>query len=105
MIEDGSGTATLNTDVKAFISRDSGSNFTQGTLVDVGTGDDLDAHLHFKIHPSVCTNVTVNYTPDNQYNALKRAGAPALLQVPAVVLNVQFTETKLLTTEDIQEGY
>ena len=78
---------------------------SQGTLVDVGTGDDLDAHLHFKIHPSVCTNVTVNYTPDNQYNALKRAGAPALLQVPAVVLNVQFTETKLLTTEDIQEGY
>ena len=37
LIEDGSGTATLNTDVKAFISRDSGSNFTQGTLVDEGT--------------------------------------------------------------------
>ena len=37
LIEDGVGTATLNTDVKAFISRDSGSNFTQGTLVDEGT--------------------------------------------------------------------
>jgi len=37
LIEDASGTATLNTDVKAFISRDSGSNFTQGTLVDEGT--------------------------------------------------------------------
>ena len=37
LIEDGAGTATLNTDVKAFISRDSGSNFTQGTLVDEGT--------------------------------------------------------------------
>ena len=37
LIEDEAGTATLNTDVKAYISRDSGSNFTQGTLVDEGT--------------------------------------------------------------------
>ena len=37
LIEDGAGTATLNTDIKGFISRDSGSNFTQGTLVDEGT--------------------------------------------------------------------
>jgi len=37
LIEDGAGTATLNTDIKAFISRDSGANFTQGTLVDEGT--------------------------------------------------------------------
>ena len=28
------GTATLNTDIKGFISRDSGTTFTQGTLVD-----------------------------------------------------------------------
>ena len=37
LIEDGAGTATLNTDVKAFISRDSGANFTQATLVEEGT--------------------------------------------------------------------
>ena len=37
LIEDDAGTATLNTDVKAYISRDSGSNFTQGTLIDEGT--------------------------------------------------------------------
>ena len=37
LIEDAAGTATLNTDVKAYISRDSGSNFTQGTLIDEGT--------------------------------------------------------------------
>ncbi len=37
LIEDGAGTATLNTDIKGFISRDSGANFTQGTLVDEGT--------------------------------------------------------------------
>ena len=76
---------------------------SQGALE--SSGGDLDSNLHFKIHPSVCTNVTVNYTPDNQYNALKRAGGNSLLNVPALVLNVQFTETKLLTTEDIVDGY
>ena len=37
LIENSSGTATLNTDIKGWISRDSGANFTQGTLVDEGT--------------------------------------------------------------------
>ena len=37
LIENAAGTATLNTDVKGFISRDSGANFTQGTLVDEGS--------------------------------------------------------------------
>ena len=37
LIENAYGTATLNTDIKGYISRDSGSNFTQGTLVDEGT--------------------------------------------------------------------
>ena len=37
LIENASGTATLNTDIKGWISRDSGANFTQGTLVDEGT--------------------------------------------------------------------
>ena len=37
LIENAAGTATLNTDIKGYISRDSGSNFTQGTLVDEGT--------------------------------------------------------------------
>ena len=36
LYEDGAGTATLNTDIKAFISRDSGATFTQGTLVAEG---------------------------------------------------------------------
>ena len=36
LYEDGAGTATLNTDIKAFISRDSGTTFTQGTLVAEG---------------------------------------------------------------------
>jgi len=33
----GAGTATLNTDIKAYVSRDSGSNYTQATLVSQGT--------------------------------------------------------------------
>ena len=37
LIENAAGTATLNTDVKGFISRDSGTTFTQGTLVDEGS--------------------------------------------------------------------
>ena len=38
---DSSGTATLNTDLKVYLSADNGSNFTQGTLVaqpDFATG-------------------------------------------------------------------
>jgi len=37
LIENAYGTATLNTDIKAYVSRDSGTTFTQGTLVDEGT--------------------------------------------------------------------
>ena len=34
---DGIGTATINTDIKAYVSRDDGSNYTQGTLASQGT--------------------------------------------------------------------
>jgi len=37
LMENAAGTATLNTDIKGYISRDSGTTFTQGTLVDEGT--------------------------------------------------------------------
>ena len=33
----GAGTATLNTDLKAYVSRDNGTNYTQGTLASQGT--------------------------------------------------------------------
>ena len=33
----GAGTATINTDIKAWISRDNGTTYTQGTLVNEGT--------------------------------------------------------------------
>jgi len=37
LMENSEGTATLNTDIKGYISEDSGSTFTQGTLVDEGS--------------------------------------------------------------------
>jgi hypothetical protein len=37
LMENSSGTATINTDIKGYISKDSGSTFTEGTLVDEGT--------------------------------------------------------------------
>ena len=37
MIENSAGTATLNTDIKAYVSRNNGSNWTQGTLTEEGT--------------------------------------------------------------------
>ena len=37
LIENAYGTATINTDIKGYISRDSGTTFTQGTLVDEGS--------------------------------------------------------------------
>ena len=37
LMENAAGTATLNTDIKGYVSEDSGVTFTQGTLVDEGT--------------------------------------------------------------------
>jgi len=37
LIEENVGTTTLNTDIKGYISRDNGSNWTQGTLVNEGS--------------------------------------------------------------------
>ena len=58
----------------------------------------------FKIYPSVCTGISVNYTPDNQYVALKQPQSDGI-SVPAVVLQLSFTETRLLTENDVAVGY
>ena len=42
-----SGTATLNTDLKGYVSRDNGANYTEGTLVNQGTsGGHIIASFH-----------------------------------------------------------
>ena len=47
LMKNQSGTATLNTDIKAYVSRDGGSNYTQGTLVDEGDyGDGKILAIH-----------------------------------------------------------
>jgi len=70
-------------------------------------GDSED--LHYKIHTSVCTGIDVNYTPDGQYNAIKNAslgtGNDKPLQVPAVNVTIRFTETQLVTQQQIIDGF
>jgi len=56
LMKNHSGTATLNTDIKGYISRDGGTTYTQGTLVDkgnYGTGKILAVHdLDISSQPS-----------------------------------------------------
>ena len=60
--------------------------------------------LMFKIYPSVCTGININYTPDNQYQAFKYL-PNAGIDNPAIVMTVTFTETRLITQSDAAAGY
>ena len=70
---------------------------------------------HYKFQPCVCTNITVNYTPDGQYVSFKdflqdpynidSTGAMDQLMVPAVEISMDFSETKILTQVDAKLGY
>ncbi len=60
--------------------------------------------LHFKIYPSVCSGININYTPDNQYTSFKNIRGQQI-DVPAVVMTTTFTETRLLTQMDAAAGY
>ena len=80
-----------------------------GTQGNAGEGrpDDIfedRQDLHFKIFPSVCTGVQVNYTPDSTYIARKRLNSNEI-NVPAVVLSMSFVETRLLTKSDTLRGF
>ncbi len=75
---------------------------SEGGMTNLGESTRRD--LMFKIYPSVCTGISVNYTPDNQYVALKQPQSDGI-SVPAVVLQLSFTETRLLTENDVAVGY
>lgn len=60
--------------------------------------------LHFKVHPSVCTGINVNYTPDGQYTSFKDIDG-TMVQVPAINLILTFTELKLVTRGDVEKGF
>jgi len=62
-----------------------------------------DGGLHFRIHTSVCTNISVNYTPDGQYSSFRTTDNGAVA-VPAIALSMSFTETSLVTQKHIFGG-
>lgn len=73
-----------------------------GTIANQETND----YMHFKFHPSVITNIGVNYTPDGQYTSFKQYDTKQSgVQVPAIDLSIQFAELKLVTADDIAKGY
>lgn len=69
---------------------------------------------HYKFQPCVCTNVSVNYTPDGQYVSFKdliadlgsdETKGPKQLLVPAVEIGLSFAETRILTQSDALAGF
>ena len=70
LIEDSVGTATLNTDIKGLVSRDSGVTFTEGVLVDEGHwGDGTQRILAFhdlSFTSSTGTSMCYKITTHNQ---------------------------------------
>jgi len=75
LIEDAHGTATLNTDIKGYISEDSGSTFTQGTFVNEGSWGTNKKILGFHdltITGAAGTSMCYKITTHNQSAASKR---------------------------------
>ena len=60
--------------------------------------------MHFRIHPSYCTGVAVNYTPDGQYTSFKSFDG-SMVQVPAINLTLSFVETRLISQSDMESGF
>lgn len=76
--------------------------------------DAITSLPHFRFHPCVCTNFTVNYTPDGQYVSFKDAIAdlsvtdglhPKQMFVPAVEISMEFQETRIITQSDVNAGF
>jgi len=78
--EDEAGTATLNTDIKGYVSRDNGSTWIQGTLVAEGSyGSNKIAAFHDKAFTgSAGTNMKYKITTHNQHLTNKRTNIEAV---------------------------
>ncbi len=123
----GDGTTTSNGNTNGFTAQTSTSQInTSGRFLLVPDKfllefvrmdprtDSITRLPHYRFHPCVCTNVTVNYTPDGQYVSFKDAiadlsydettGSRQLL-VPAVQLTLNFSETRIMTKQDIVAGF
>ena len=69
LIENAAGTATLNTDIKGYVSCDSGASFEQGTLVDEGswgTNKQILAFHDLDISAQTGTSMCYKITTHNQ---------------------------------------
>lgn len=76
-----------------------------GRLVWQGNNaDNATRSMHFRIHPSYCTGVAVNYTPDGQYTSFKSFDG-SMVQVPAINLGLSFVETRLISQADMESGF
>ena len=79
-------------------------NVENATVSDVHSSVSTTQTLHYRMQACVCSGINVNYTPDNQYTSFKSVNGQ-MIQVPAVLLNIQFTEVKLLNQDDILQGF
>lgn len=79
-------------------------NVTEGIPYANASSVNQNLTLHYKMDKCICSGFSVNYTPDNQYTAMKRINNN-MIQVPAVVMQIQFTEVRLLSQADIIAGY
>ena len=79
-------------------------NVENATVSDVHSSVSTTQTLHYRMQACVCYGINVNYTPDNQYTSFKSVNGQ-MIQVPAVLLNIQFTEVKLLNQNDILQGF
>ena len=74
------------------------------TISDSSAAPSTTQTLHYRMQSCVCSGINVNYTPDNQYTSFKSVNG-SMIQVPAINLNIQFTEVKLLDQTDIINGF
>lgn len=79
-------------------------NIENATVSDVNASVSTTQTLHYRMQACVCSGININYTPDNQYTSFKSVNG-TMIQVPAVILNIQFTEVKLLNQDDILQGF
>ena len=80
LIENAHGTATLNTDIKGYISEDSGVTFTQGTFVDEGswgTNKKIIAFHDLDISAQSGSSMCYKITTHNQSNGSKETNIHA----------------------------
>ena len=75
LMENDTGTATINVDIKGYISKDSGSTFTEGTLVDEGTwgtNKKIYAFHDLDISAQSGTSMCYKITTHNQDSSSKK---------------------------------